>query len=65
MREKYLKQVDTLIEILPIALADKRMALKGGTAINLFHRDLPRLSLDIDLCYLPLEDRVTTFAHIH
>ncbi|MCK5883345.1 MAG: nucleotidyl transferase AbiEii/AbiGii toxin family protein, partial [Bacteriovoracaceae bacterium] len=65
MRDKYLKQVETLIEILPIALADKRMALKGGTAINLFHRDLPRLSVDIDLCYLPLEDRVTTFTNIH
>lgn len=65
MRDKYLKQVKTLIEILPIALTDNRMALKGGTAINLFHRDLPRLSVDIDLCYLPLEDRVTTFTNIH
>ncbi|MGD9924791.1 MAG: nucleotidyl transferase AbiEii/AbiGii toxin family protein [Pseudorhodoplanes sp.] len=32
-------------------------ALKGGTAINLFIRDLPRLSVDIDLVYLPMDDR--------
>ncbi len=32
------------------------LALKGGTAINLFLLDLPRLSVDIDLDFnLPLE----------
>ena len=41
------------------------MALKGGTSINLFHRNFPRLSVDLDLCYLPLEDRKTTFHTIH
>ncbi|MFT6068087.1 MAG: hypothetical protein ACJAT2_002334 [Bacteriovoracaceae bacterium] len=54
-----------LLEILPFVLEDKRFALKGGTAINLFHRDFPRLSVDIDLCYLPLENRETTFKNIH
>ena len=39
-------------------------ALKGGTAINLFVRDLPRLSVDIDLTYLPVEDRVSSLAAI-
>ena len=39
-------------------------ALKGGTAINLFVRDLPRLSVDIDLTYLPVEDRDTSLAAI-
>ena len=34
--------------------------LKGGTAINLFIRDMPRLSVDIDLAYLPLADRETS-----
>lgn len=48
-----------------MALKDERVALKGGTAINLFHRDFPRLSVDIDLCYLPLENRETTFKNIH
>jgi predicted nucleotidyltransferase component of viral defense system len=39
-------------------------ALKGGTAINLFIRDLPRLSVDIDLVYLPMEDRDTALGNI-
>ncbi len=65
MLEKYRKQLNLLLEILPYALNDERMALKGGTAINLFYRDFPRLSVDIDLCYLPLEDRKTTFHNIH
>ena len=65
MKNTYKKQVDLLLDVLPFALADDRFALKGGTAINLFHRDFPRLSVDIDLCYLPLEDRITTFKNIH
>lgn len=64
-KDQYRKTVDLLLDILPIALKDDRVALKGGTAINLFHRDFPRLSVDIDLCYLPLEDRETTFKNIH
>ena len=63
--ETYIETVALLIEILPYALKDKRFALKGGTAINLFHRDFSRLSVDIDLCYLPLESRDTTFKNIH
>ena len=43
---------------------EKCFALKGGTAINLFIRDLPRLSVDIDLVYLPMGDRDTALAHI-
>lgn len=39
-------------------------ALKGGTAINLFYRDMPRLSVDIDLTYLPLEERETSLRGI-
>ncbi len=65
MSNEYSKTVELLLEILPYALKDKRVALKGGTAINLFHRDFPRLSVDIDLCYLPLESRVETFKNIH
>lgn len=65
MKNTYKKQVDLLLDVLPFALEDDRFALKGGTAINLFHRDFPRLSVDIDLCYLPLEDRITTFKNIH
>ena len=36
--------------------------LKGGTAISLFFRDMARLSVDIDLCYIPIEPRVETLA---
>lgn len=65
MREKYKQQVDLLLNVLSISLSDDRVALKGGTAINLFHRNFPRYSVDIDLCYLPIEDRDTTFANLH
>lgn len=40
------------------------LALHGGTAINLFIRDMPRLSVDIDLTYLFIEDRASTIQHI-
>ena len=39
-------------------------ALKGGTAINLFYRDLPRLSVDIDLTYLPVQERQASLTQI-
>lgn len=61
---KYYKQVQLLISVLPIVAEEKCFALKGGTAINLFIRDLPRLSVDIDLVYLPMDDRDTALAHI-
>ena len=49
---------------LPYVAQEDAFALKGDTAINLFHRDLPRLSVDIDLTYLPLEDRGPSLRHI-
>ncbi|WP_370632817.1 nucleotidyl transferase AbiEii/AbiGii toxin family protein [Pedobacter sp. MC2016-14] len=39
-------------------------ALKGGTAINLFYRPLLRLSVDIDLLYIPMDDRPTAIKNI-
>ena len=65
MREDYIHQVELLLDVLPIVMKDSRLALKGGTAINFFYRDAPRLSIDIDLCYLPIEDRKTSFQNIH
>ncbi len=50
-------QVRLLLEVLPIVMQSEIFALKGGTALNLFVRDLPRLSVDIDLTYLPLKPR--------
>lgn len=60
----YFKQVQLLIEVLPYVTMDKYFALKGGTAINLFIRDLPRLSVDIDLMYLPVEPREESLKNI-
>jgi len=42
---------------LPFIDKESVFALKGGTAINFFVRDLPRISVDIDLVYLPIGDR--------
>ncbi|MCS6238718.1 nucleotidyl transferase AbiEii/AbiGii toxin family protein [Shewanella baltica] len=53
----YYQQVTLLIRMLPLVAQEKVFALKGGTAINLFVRNFPRLSVDIDLAYLPLEPR--------
>lgn len=56
-RDLYQRQVALLIRVLPFVAEETVFALKGGTAINLFVRDLPRLSVDIDLTYLPTEPR--------
>ncbi len=64
MRETYFQQVRLLIEVLPLIAREADFALKGGTAINLFVRDLPRLSVDIDLTYLPIADREEPLAAI-
>lgn len=62
--EAYRAQVALLLRVLPLVDAEPAFALKGGTAINMFLRDLPRLSVDIDLTYLPVEDRQTSLAKI-
>jgi predicted nucleotidyltransferase component of viral defense system len=51
----YRRQVTLLIRLLPLVAEEKCFALKGGTAINLFVRDMPRLSVDVDLTYLPIQ----------
>lgn len=58
------EQVRLLVALLPQVARQRCFALKGGTALNLFVRDLPRLSVDIDLAYLPVEDRATSLAAI-
>lgn len=60
----YRNQVSLLLNVLPEVAKEKNFALHGGTAINLFVRDMPRLSVDIDLTYVPIEDRATTMANI-
>ena len=63
--DRYRQRVQLLVEALPLIMEEgESFALKGGTAINLFHRDLPRLSVDIDLVYRPIEPRAVTISNI-
>lgn len=64
-RSIYYKQVKLLMQVLPFVARQTCFALKGGTAINLFVRDLPRLSVDIDLVYLPMNDRAEALKEIY
>lgn len=58
------QQAELLISILPYMTKDTDFALHGGTAINFFVRDMPRLSVDIDLTYLRLSSREETIKAI-
>ncbi|HRO66709.1 MAG TPA: nucleotidyl transferase AbiEii/AbiGii toxin family protein [Pseudobdellovibrionaceae bacterium] len=58
------KQVELLLVVLPFVAQEKCFALKGGTAINLFVRDMPRLSVDIDLTYLGDEARTEALVKV-
>src|ERR1700677_3408712 len=60
----YRQQAALLIRVLPHVAREVCFALKGGTAINLFVRNMPRLSVDIDLTYLPVETRARSLAAI-
>ncbi|MCF6292260.1 MAG: nucleotidyl transferase AbiEii/AbiGii toxin family protein [Robiginitomaculum sp.] len=62
--QTYRGQVELLLQVLPEVAKETCFALHGGTAINLFIRDLPRLSVDIDLTYVPIEDRATSLQDI-
>ena len=64
MDEEYRNQVALLVRTLPVAAQETCFALKGGTAINLFLRNLPRLSVDIDLTYLPAVNRADSLGDI-
>lgn len=64
MYELYKSKVALLIDVLSIVKNYEVFALHGGTAINLFIRDKPRLSVDIDLTYVPLEDREDSLSNI-
>ncbi|MEI6809127.1 MAG: nucleotidyl transferase AbiEii/AbiGii toxin family protein, partial [bacterium] len=60
----YIRQAKLLLQCLPEIGKQTCFALKGGTAINLFVRSMPRLSVDIDLTYLPLTGRAEALADI-
>lgn len=48
----YIDTVRLLLRVAPDIFAEKLFAMKGGTAINLFVQDMPRLSVDIDVVYV-------------
>ncbi len=62
--QSYISQADLLLHVIPHISTEETLALKGGTAINLFLRDMPRLSVDIDLTYLPFDNRETALTNI-
>jgi predicted nucleotidyltransferase component of viral defense system len=64
LNESYRRQVALLLKVVPLVAAEACFALKGGTAINLFLRDMPRFSVDLDLTYLPVKDRVSSLKAI-
>ena len=53
-----------MLNVIPEVAKEECFALHGGTAINLFVRDMPRLSVDIDLTYTSIEDRDTSLGNI-
>jgi len=57
MNEAYKHQVRLLLDVLPEVAKESCLAMHGGTAINLFVRDMPRLSVDIDLTYVEISER--------
>ncbi len=66
MNQTYLDTARLLMQVAPLVLVDDTFALKGGTAINLFVRDMPRLSVDLDLVFpdhsLPRDDALARIS---
>ncbi|WP_299077315.1 nucleotidyl transferase AbiEii/AbiGii toxin family protein [uncultured Paraglaciecola sp.] len=65
MNNAYTKQVNLLLDVLPEVAKEACFAMHGGTAINLFVRDMPRLSVDIDLTYVEIAERNETLDGIN
>lgn len=63
--EVYRKQVSLLIRIMPSVYHIKDFAVHGGTAINLFHKNMSRYSVDIDLTYIPIQERTESLTVIN
>ena len=51
MDKVYADTVRLLLRVAPDVFANDIFAMKGGTAINLFVQDMPRLSVDIDVVF--------------
>lgn len=64
MNNLYKEQVRLLLRILPVIYREEDFAVHGGTAINLFVKNLPRYSVDVDLTYIPIGPREVSMAEI-
>ena len=65
MEKFYVDTVRLMLEVAPEVFASGRVAMKGGTALNFFAQDLPRLSVDIDVVFVPHQTpRDTALAEI-
>lgn len=64
MNEMYKSQVALVLDTLPEIAIEENLALHGGTAINLFIRNMPRMSVDIDLTYTEISDRESSFENL-
>ena len=51
MNQQYVETVRLLLAVAPAVFRSPRFALKGGTALNLFAHNMPRLSVDIDVVF--------------
>ena len=65
MNEAYKRQVALFIRIMPLVYKIKDFAVHGGTAINLFVKNMPRYSVDVDLTYLLLKNREESLQEIN
>ena len=65
MNKIYRDKVELLLRVIPVIYSEECFAMHGGTAINLFVNDLLRYSVDIDLTYVPLENRNESLQHIN
>ena len=65
MEKSYVDTVRLMLEVAPEVFASGRVAMKGGTALNFFVQDMPRLSVDIDVVFVPHQTpRDTALAEI-
>lgn len=65
MNKLYKEQVRLLLRILPVIYREEDFAVHGGTAINLFIKNLPRYSVDVDVTYIPLGPRDESLTEIN
>ncbi|MFS6537190.1 nucleotidyl transferase AbiEii/AbiGii toxin family protein [Idiomarina loihiensis] len=65
MNDAYKRQVKLLLDVLPEVAKEECFAMHGGTAINLFLQNMPRLSVDIDLTYVEIAERPETLEAIN